>query len=1545
MQKLLHTQFSKLLVLLVLLFGINKMFGQTTVSHTFSGTSGTIDTNIAFTTTQNGSGTAPTFTGGTLRLYYNSSGNGGSITLTPSNGAVITAVVLTATDGYTPTVRYNVNGGADLTPTFSSSAYTYSVTGANASTSLRLRNANTSNTQLRVTKIDVTYTPGGPTVATTTAIPTTTGATLNGTINAGGTATAASFNYGTSTSYGNTVAASPSSVTGSTTTNISATISSLAVNTQYYFRAVGTTTSAINGEGVAFYTLANVPGVPVVSNPTINSLNVSLNTATQNGNPSSTQYAIQVGSQYVQSSTGALSATASWATAATWGTKTVTGLTSSTTYTFSVKARNGDNIETAFGTTAQGTTLTDTTPRYSATTITTFGSLCINTTSTERSFTLTGSYLTGNVTVGALNGYSYSTVSNGTFLPSLTLTPSSGNINATVYVKLTPTTAGSYNGNIVVSGGGATSINVAATGTGINTSATISATTATSVLTTTATLGSNVTNEGCSAVSRGVVYGTSSNPSVGGSGVTQLTSSATGTGAFTVSATALLPATQYYARAYAINNGGTVYGTQVTFTTACASLALPFNENFEAATFPPSCWTSFRGTNNLGTSDDWIRTTSNTYNSSAGTAFVDFESVTSGQLTEDWLVTPRLIIPNNGSPVKLKFMERQKYSETYGTNYYIKVSTTSQTTHAAFTNVTQYGESAFSTTYTERVVDLTAYAGQTIYIAFVMSQNDGDGWYVDNVTVKEEVAAPVATAATNILPHSFTANWNSVTNATGYELDVATSPNFTDIILSENFSGFTASNTNRSTTLDNFLQTPGWTGVSVYDNPGSARIAAGSTPGSITTPTVNLSINGANATVSFKLEQYSNDTNTVVQVLHAADGTNFTQVGSNITVPSTPTIYTLPITGGTASSKIRVQSISGTSTRFYIDDIIISSSAILSQYTSVPVNTTSTSVTNLNQNTNYYYRVRATGIGSTSTNSNTITVTTGKELVWNGTQWTANATPSIIDSGRIDATYNTTTSGNFTIGELTIAPTGSVNVATGTTITVANSITNNSSLAEEGFKVQNNGAVVQTNNAVNSGTAKVIKNTNPLYRLDYTLWSSPVSGQTLGDFSPQTTVGRFYEYKYGYDATANNGAGANVEQYFIVPPSTGFAAAKSYLIRMPNGDSTPNYNSGGASISFEGKFIGEMHNGTKTITASTQGNRYTAVGNPYASPISVVDFFTANTNVIDAGSGIYFWRKKNNASASSYATLTLAAYTANGATSGFGANPVLGGGADQGIYFQGAEANWLISQGQGFIVKTKATPTEADIKFTNSMRRSAPASGNQAFLRTSAQSQPSRLWVNLSNANNGFSQTAIAYLENATTGIDYGYDGRQLTDNNNVVLYTISNDINLAVQARPAFNVNDSVPMGFIVATAGEYKLSLDHTDGVFNNGQLIYVRDNATGLTHDITNGDYTFTTTAGTFNDRFDVIYTTQALGTNTPVLNAGSVIVYKQDRTLNISSATAEIASVTVFDVRGRKLYTADNINSTEAAIAGLQVANEVIIIEINTVKGKVSKKVVY
>jgi hypothetical protein len=51
------------------------------------------------------------------------------------------------------------------------------------------------------------------------------------------------------------------------------------------------------------------------------------------------------------------------------------------------------------------------------------------------------------------------------------------------------------------------------------------------------------------------------------------------------------------------------------------------------------------------------------------------------------------------------------------------------------------------------------------------------------------------------------------------------------------------------------------------------------------------------------------------------------------------------------------------------------------------------------------------------------------------------------------------------------------------------------------------------------------------------------------------------------------------------------------------------------------------------------------------------------------------------------------------------------------------------------------------------------------------------------------------------------------------------------------------------------------------------------------------------------------------------------------------------VTIYDIRGRKLLAESDINTNVTAISKLQAEHQVIIVEIATNKGKVSKKIVF
>ncbi|MCU0776037.1 MAG: cadherin-like beta sandwich domain-containing protein, partial [Akkermansiaceae bacterium] len=94
-------------------------------------------------------------------------------------------------------------------------------------------------------------------IATTQAVTgmTDTGATLRGTVNANGSSTSVSFQYGLTTSYGSTVTAAPATLTGTTATAVSATLGDLVTGTTYHYRVVATSAGGTTyGENQTFTT-------------------------------------------------------------------------------------------------------------------------------------------------------------------------------------------------------------------------------------------------------------------------------------------------------------------------------------------------------------------------------------------------------------------------------------------------------------------------------------------------------------------------------------------------------------------------------------------------------------------------------------------------------------------------------------------------------------------------------------------------------------------------------------------------------------------------------------------------------------------------------------------------------------------------------------------------------------------------------------------------------------------------------------------------------------------------------------------------------------------------------------------------------------------------------------------------------------------------------------------------------------------------------------------------------------------------------------------
>ena len=581
--------------------------------------------------------------------------------------------------------------------------------------------------------------------------------------------------------------------------------------------------------------------------------------------------------------------------------------------------------------------------------------------------------------------------------------------------------------------------------------------------------------------------------------------------------------------------------------------------------------------------------------------------------------------------------------------------------------------------------------------------------------------------------------------------------------------------------------------------------------------------------------------------------------------------------------------------------------------TNIPVAPTSTTTYTLLSVTD------ANGCPGTG-NSGSAVLTIDSTTSVNGGPW-SNGSPGPGKSVIFDNT-NVTLGADFDVCSLTLKNNSVVSIQSGTDVLLSGALTIE---AGSTFTLNNNANLLQTIPAgtsySNSGNAIVKRNSSALKRFDYTLWSSPVTGQGIYAFSKLTLGNRFYVYRsntnvynnadLGFNLTGLDGNGVNGTDSNNVQ----FAPAKGYMIRMP-------WNHPTAPAVWNGSYTGVPNNGniTFTMTNGGAGQRFNLVGNPYPSPIDMTQFVADNSGRITGT--LYFWRETNlNTSNNAYCSWAGGTFTTNGEAQVF-------------------DPNGLIRTGQGFFVEASGAATTVD--FRNGQR--STDNSNQFFKNnniTNDMAETNRFWLNLTNTGGAFSQMAAGYMANATNGIDI-YDGRNINEGN-VLLNSILDNEDYTIQGKSLpFSASDMIPLSYKVTTAGSYTIAIDHVDGLFSGGtQPIYIKDNLLNTEHNLQTGAYNFASDSGTFNDRFEIVYQPRL---SIPVFTPNTVIVYSENNGFVVNSGNTVMDSIKVFDIRGRLLQEKKDINSNQTTITG-GLANQVLLIQITSEDGAVvTKKVI-
>jgi len=250
-----------------------------------------------------------------------------------------------------------------------------------------------------------------------------------------------------------------------------------------------------------------------------------------------------------------------------------------------------------------------------------------------------------------------------------------------------------------------------------------------------------------------------------------------------------------------------------------------------------------------------------------------------------------------------------------------------------------------------------------------------------------------------------------------------------------------------------------------------------------------------------------------------------------------------------------------------------------------------------------------------------------------------------------------------------------------------------------------------------------------------------------------------------------------------------------------------------------------------------------------------------------------------------------------------------------------------IGAGQSFMVNVidGAAAASYVIEFTNAMRNIAY--DNSQFYRTSKKSssertlfaeEKHRIWLDLVSETQGTNRILVGYAENATMARDRMYDA--IADvQGSQGFYSIIADKGFAIQGRAfPFTDTDVIPLGMQLVEDGGYTIGIGAIDGLFETeNQTIYLKDNALGFVHNLTESPYSFAAEAGVINDRFEIVFTTQSLSVDEQQeLANGLTIVELQDGSIKFTVSNGlDIKNVKIYDTLGRLLYNLEGNNSTE------------------------------
>lgn len=479
---------------------------------------------------------------------------------------------------------------------------------------------------------------------------------------------------------------------------------------------------------------------------------------------------------------------------------------------------------------------------------------------------------------------------------------------------------------------------------------------------------------------------------------------------------------------------------------------------------------------------------------------------------------------------------------------------------------------------------------------------------------------------------------------------------------------------------------------------------------------------------------------------------------------------------------------------------------------------------------------------------------------------------------------------NAQASTVTVLNGGGLTIHGNADLTVRGKFTNQSSADD--VVIESDGILMQSLNGSNTGliTAKRTVTLSTTVRNQYNYLISPVEGQKM-------------KYIFG-----TNGAGVPFVQYvlrlneptnlFVNDGDGIYVKGKGYSVKEPNLAYT------GTQAIFKGVPTNGDFDYPLEYSAPSKG--YNLSGNPYPSNLDLYELYQESKNPADNSyyidSNIYFWDSAANnifqQQGGSYKGYAYAFF--NAAAGSHGTGTAAPGG--NGMAATGKVPNYIVKTGQAFMVRAKYSG--AKLLFRNAHRIS-DQDNSVFFGRNGKIQEDDRYWLEYYSPSGVVISNAVVYFDAGNN--NFATDDTRIPNSSaSDAIFTYAGDEKVIINGRSAFNNQDVLTVGTHHYEAGTYRIKVSKKEGAFKNGQSIYLKDKQLGIITDLTAGDYVFTSEAGEFTNRFEIVYENGlVLSTDTP--KNSPINIFRDANDFVVKSSDKMIKNIEIFDASGRMIRT--------------------------------------